>query len=63
VTNYREAIRLSKELEQWKARAEAAEKLLTELYGYTASVWFDEATATDEERDLMRRVRALEAKP
>jgi hypothetical protein len=31
---------------------------LEELRDYAASVWFDEAVATDEERELMSRARA-----
>jgi hypothetical protein len=40
-----------------RAKLEEAGKALERLRAYAASVWFDEATASDEEHELMRRAR------
>lgn len=39
------------------AAAPALLEALKSLHSYAASVWFDEATATDEEREIMRQTR------
>jgi hypothetical protein len=43
--------------EHYRAKIERLRAALTELRSYAASVWFDEANASDEEREIMDRAR------
>jgi hypothetical protein len=48
---------LAKENDSLRARVSNLEVALGDLRNYAASVWFDEANATDEEHELMGRSR------